>query len=378
MSSNIDNTATGGSDRLTALAALHQEMGGKFVSFAGYSLPLHYPAGIKAEHLHTRSKASIFDVSHMGQIEIYGESVCSALECLVTGDISGLRPGQQRYTLMTNDSGGIIDDLMVTRTSTGLKLVVNAAQKEKVFAYLEEKLSGHELVRQESRSLLAFQGPRAAQILGAITPAVADLDFMQGELFQLEGLDCFVNRCGYTGEDGFEISIDNNDVDTLTRLLLDNGDVALAGLGARDTLRLEAGFCLYGHDIDASSTPVEANLSWTIATKYKAGETRANFPGAGTIMAQLLNGVDRKLVGLRVMGKVPLREGVNILDLQGETQGCVTSGGFAPSISSPVALGYVKSGYCTPGTELQVEIRKRFHTIQVQETPFIEHRYHNR
>ena len=378
MSEPTSHTVAGGETRQTALYSLHLERGGKLVEFAGYSLPLHYPGGIKAEHLHTRAQASIFDVSHMGQILVSGDSASKALEELVTGDMQELKPGRQRYTLLTNDRGGIIDDVMVTRCPKGLRLVVNAAHKESVFHYLDSKLTSHRVTLEKDYSLLALQGPEAAAVLENHVAGVSQLDFMQGRKFQLGTRECFINRCGYTGEDGFEISILNEQVAKLVALLMEDERVALAGLGARDSLRLEAAFCLHGKDINESRTPVEANLSWAIAAKYKNGAAVPGFPGASLIMQQLQSGVAEKLVGLQVMGKVPVRDGCDILGKDGERVGLVTSGSFSPSLSSPVALGYIKSEYIAPGTELQVEIRNRFHTILVKDVPFIKHRYHNR
>ncbi len=378
MFESTSHTVAGGETRQTALHSLHLERGGKLVEFAGYSLPLHYSGGIKAEHLHTRARTSLFDVSHMGQLLVSGESAGKALEELVTGDMQDLAPYQQRYTLLTNDSGGIIDDVMVTRCPEGLRLVVNAAQKESVLHYLDSRLSSHQVTLQSGHSLLALQGPDAAAVLENHVAGVSQLDFMQGGKFQLGAQEYFINRCGYTGEDGFEISLSNEQAEILVALLLDDERVALAGLGARDSLRLEAAFCLYGKDINENRTPIEANLSWAIAAKYRSGATVPRFPGASLIMQQWQNGAAEKLAGLQVRGKVPVRDGCRILGKDGERVGVVTSGGFSPSLSSPVALGYVKSEYSVPGTELQVEIRNRFHTILVKDIPFIKHRYHNR
>lgn len=378
--SDVDGTAVHDKViRHTALHPLHNELSGKMVEFAGYSLPVQFPTGIKTEHLHTRSAAGLFDVSHMGQIRITGESAAKSMEGLVSGDITSLGEFQQRYTLLTNDEGGIIDDLMLTRVPGGISLVVNAAAKESVFEYIKTRLPaklGAELL--ERQALFALQGPRSVDVLEALAPGINTLEFMQAGVFQLNGSECLVHRCGYTGEDGFEIAISDDEALSLAETLLKHSDVLPVGLGARDSLRMEAGLCLHGHDIDARTTPAEAGLSWAVAQKYRRGEQQATFPGASLVLKQLVEGTERKLVGLRPEGKIPVREGASILDGEGQLQGAVTSGGFGPSVNGPVALGYVASKLAEMGTELQVEIRKRFHTMRIVKTPFIEHRYHNR
>jgi len=361
----------------TALAPLHAKWKARMVKFAGYHMPLQYPEGIKAEPLHTRARASLFDVSHMGQLHVYGDEAAGALETLVTGDIAGLAEFQQRYTLLTGATGGIIDDLMVTKIPGGLFLVVNAAGKDRVWRYIGEALpSGLRVERRPDRALLALQGPEAVRVLAGAERGAAHLPFMHAGPFTLHGLECFINRCGYTGEDGFEIAVDNAGAMALAEYLLDHPAVMPAGLAARDSLRLEAGLCLHGHDIDEQTTPVEANLAWAIAVKYRRGSEPARFPGAGTLLQQLKEGPARRLVGLRPVGRIPVREGTVLLDVEGRQAGQVTSGGFGPTVGGPVALGYVSIEHARPGTELQVEIRNRFHTMRVAELPFVSHRYH--
>lgn len=372
-----DNSPEINSPQCTALYSLHTSLGAKLVPFAGYALPLQFADGIKAEHLHTRAHAGLFDVSHMGQIRITGEAAAAAMEKLVTGDITGLRDFQQRYTLLTNPQGGIIDDLMVTRIREGLFVVVNAGCKQNDFTHIKESLPpGCEIEMLNKQALLALQGPTAATVLGSLNVGIAKLGFMQGGQFDINGMACFINRCGYTGEDGFEISVGNDHAENLAELLLQNTEVQAVGLGARDSLRLEAGLCLYGHDIDASTTPVQANLQWAIALKYRNGSVSACFPGAEIILRQVKEGTEKRLVGLQAQGKMPIREGVAILNHEGLEVGRVSSGGFGPAFGGPVAMGYVASEYARVGIELQVEIRNRCHTMRVAELPFVEHRYH--
>jgi aminomethyltransferase len=362
--------------RRTALFSLHQSLDAKIVPFTGYALPVQYADGIKAEHLHTRAKAGLFDVSHMGQLFIRGESAAKSFEKIVTGDICALEDYQQRYTLMTNDEGGIIDDLMVTKLPDGLFVVVNAACKESDLQYIQDTLATDcQVELLVNRSLLALQGPRAVEVLTEFDSEIAQLKFMHAKRSSLMDMECIINRCGYTGEDGFEISVDNENAIALARLLLANEDVKLIGLGARDSLRLEAGLCLYGHDIDAETTPIEANLAWVVASKYKKGEVDAKFPGAERILRQLKQGTEKMLVGVRPEGKMPIREGSLVLNSDNEEIGYVTSGGFGPSLQAPVALAYVQKKYATVSTELHVEIRNRSHTMRVAELPFILHQY---
>ncbi len=361
----------------TALHPLHTAQNGKMVPFAGYEMPVQYPEGIKSEHLHTRAHAGLFDVSHMGQIRVTGEAASASFEKLVTGDITGLRDFQQRYTLLSNDDGGIIDDLMVTKIPQGLFIVVNAACKDNDFAYIKSALSSNcQIEMLDNRALIALQGPAAVKVLSELNAEVAGLGFLSAGDFEFKGIQCFVNRCGYTGEDGFEISVDDGDAMKLASLLLENTEVKPIGLGARDSLRLEAGLCLYGHDININTTPVQANLRWTVAKKYRDASAKAMFPGADIILEQLKSGMDKLLVGLQPEGKMPVREGTVVLNQQGEEIGKVTSGGFGPSFGGPVAMGYVASEFAQSGTELHVEIRNRSHTMRVAELPFVNHQYY--
>ncbi len=372
-----DNLVEIDSPQHTALHPLHVKLHGKLVVFAGYSMPVQFATGIKTEHLHTRSHAGLFDVSHMGQIRLTGDGAAMALEELVTGDIAGMQDFQQRYTLLTSASGGIIDDLMVTKLPDGLSLVVNAAGKKDDFAYIKSSLpSAFQVELLVDRALLALQGPQAVQVLEAFDADIANLGFMQAGYFQLDNIDCLIHRCGYTGEDGFELSVDNIHAVKLAELLLENSEVIAVGLGARDSLRLEAGLCLYGHDINDTTSPIEAGLQWTIAQKYRTGGVEARFPGGQIILGQIETGTQRVLVGLQPDGKMPVREGAIILNKDGETHGQVTSGGFGPSCKGPVAMGYVSREYAKTGTELQVEIRNRIHTMRVKALPFVVHRYH--
>ncbi len=361
----------------TALHTLHTSLNAKLVPFAGYVLPLQYTDGIKAEHLHTRAHAGLFDVSHMGQIQISGAGVARAFEELVTGDIDGLSDFQQRYTLLTNQQGGIIDDLMVTKIPDGLFIVVNAACKQNDYRYIKSALArSYRVEMLDNRALLALQGPRAVRVLASFDNSIPGLSFMRAGQFKIDGIDCRINRCGYTGEDGFEISVDNASAKRLAQLLLACDGVRAVGLGARDSLRLEAGLCLYGHDIDENSTPVEANLRWAIAGKYRDGSVEAHFPGAGIILRQLQEGTEKVRVGLQPTGKMPVRADSVVLDADNVKAGYVTSGGFGPSFDGPVAMGYLSADYVSSDPALHVEIRNRSHTMRVAELPFVAHRYY--
>ena len=357
----------------TPLFDLHCELGARMVPFAGYEMPLQYPAGILAEHRHCRSRAALFDVSHMGQVRIHGERAVALLETLVPADIQGLATGRNRYTMFTNDAGGILDDLIAGREEEGLFLVVNAACKAADIAHLKAKLEPACRVEPlEDRALLALQGPEAAAVLRRLQPAVDTLRFMDSGWFELAGSRCRVARSGYMGEDGFEISVAADAAEELARSLLAAEEVAPAGLGARDSLRLEAGLCLYGHDIDETTTPVEAGLAWTIGKRRREG---GGFPGAEVILRQLREGAPRRLVGLRPQGRAPAREGAEIRLPGGATLGRVTSGGFGPTVGGPVAMGYVDSAHEAPGTRLEVMVRDRAVSAEIVRLPFVPHRY---
>jgi aminomethyltransferase len=361
----------------TPLHALHLAFGAKMVPFAGYDMPVSYPAGILAEHRHCRAAAVLFDVSHMGQLRLTGPDASAALETLVPVDVVGLGEGKQRYALFTNDAGGILDDLMVTRRADHLFLVVNAGCKAADIAHLRatiNKRCGIEPMPQHA--LLALQGPAAANVVARLAPSLARLTFMTGAATTIAGISCFATRSGYTGEDGFEISVAGEDAEALARALLDEPEVEPAGLGARDTLRLEAGLCLYGHDIDTTTTPIEAALAWAIQkVRRPGGERAAGYPGAATIARQLAEGPARKRVGLLGVERAPVREGAPIVDDAGIAIGRVTSGTVGPSVGQPIALAYVPTPLAAPGTSLDAEVRGKRQPMRVATLPFAPHRY---
>lgn len=365
----------------TPLHALHVALGGRMVPFAGYAMPVQYPAGILKEHQHTRAAAGLFDVSHMGQVRLTradGGDPAEALEALVPGDIAGLAVGQMRYTQFTNQAGGILDDLMVTRRADDLFLVVNAACKDQDIALLRAGLepAGCTVEVLEDRALLALQGPQAAEVLGHYVPVCPEMRFMTGRDCELNGIPLYVTRSGYTGEDGFELSIPADRAEEIARLLLgrEEEDVWPIGLGARDSLRLEAGLCLYGHDIDTATTPVEAGLLWSIGKRRRAG---GGFPGAAVIQAQIQDGPPRRRVGLKPEGKAPAREGTEIRDAAGQSVlGTVTSGGFGPSVGGPVAMGYVAAAHAAPGTKVALMVRGKPVPADVVRLPFVAQNYY--
>jgi glycine cleavage system T protein (aminomethyltransferase) len=359
----------------TPLHALHLELGGKMVPFAGYAMPVQYPAGILKEHLHTREKAGLFDVSHMGQALLGGSDPARALERLTPADIQGIPEGLQRYGLLLNHAGGIKDDFMTTRLmgEADLYLVVSAATKEADFAYISERLKAIATLEPlPERALLALQGPLSEKILERHAPGIAALTFMQARRVRVAGAPAIVSRTGYTGEDGFEISLEGRDAERVARALLADSEVLPIGLGARDSLRLEAGLCLYGHDMDESTDPVEANLAWSIGKRRK--EAR-DFPGADRILKHLLEGAAKKRVGLRPEGRAPAREGSQIADKSGRAVGRVTSGGFGPSLNAPVAMGYVETAYAPIGTKLDLLVRGKPLAAEVAVMPFVPSRY---
>jgi aminomethyltransferase len=368
----------------TPLDALHRELGARMVPFAGYAMPVQYDlsgalaercrGGVMAEHLHCRAQAALFDVSHMGQLRLEGEGVVAAFEKLVPGDIAGLKPNRQRYTLFTNEAGGIVDDLMVANPGDGaLFLVVNAARKDVDFAHLRLGLPDSvRLVELPDRALLALQGPLAATALARLAPGTASLPFMGFAPFTVAGAPCWVSRSGYTGEDGFEISVPAEHAESLARALLEMPEVAPAGLGARDSLRLEAGLCLYGNDLDEVTTPIEAGLTWVIGKRRKLAW---DFPGATVARDQLENGAPRLRVGLRPEGRAPARAGTTVVDADGNEAGLVTSGGFSPSLSAPIAMGYVRRDVAADGTALFLLVRGKPLPATVVPMPFVPHRY---
>lgn len=353
----------------TPLFDLHDEVGAKFAPFAGYELPIRFPAGIIKEHLHTRARAGLFDVSHMGQIRITGDKVASWLETLVPGDIEGLGKGQMRYTQFTNETGGILDDLMVTRFEDHFFLVVNAACKKADIDLLAASLPrGASMEVLDDRALIALQGPEAAAVLARHAGArVVTMPFMSAMRCAVAGVGCLVSRCGYTGEDGFEISAPAGEMATLARILLAETAVEPVGLGARDTLRLEAGLCLYGQDIDAETTPVEAGLSWSVGKRRRA---EGGFPGDGVIQRQLSEGVTRKRVGVRPKGRAPVRAHSEITDAAGEIIGEVTSGGFGPTLGGPVAMGYVRRENAAVGSCVSFTVRGKSLPGEIVKLPF--------
>jgi len=347
------------------------------VPFAGYSMPVHYPQGIVKEHLHTREKASIFDVSHMGQYTISGKGVAAALEKVLPIALIDLAPGRQRYGFLTNQQGGIIDDLMLTRiTEDSFYLVVNAARKAFDHEHLATQLKDFDIKTIEDHTLIAVQGPLATAILKTHMADVSTLKFMESHLFNVGGVKCRVWRSGYTGEDGYEIAIPNHGALALTEKLLSHDAIQLAGLGARDSLRLEAGLCLYGNDIDEGTTPVEANLTWAISPVRKpGGERQGGFIGEKNIFKQLQYGADSKRVGLHIDDKIPVRAGSELFDQSNHLVGRVTSGGYGASVGAPIAMGYVERHLAMPGTTLSAKVRQKHVVLKVTKLPFIRHRY---
>jgi aminomethyltransferase len=365
----------------TPLYDLHVAAGAKMVPFAGYAMPVQYSPGVLKEHLWTREKAGLFDVSHMGICFLQGpdhEAVARALEALVPADILGLAPGQQRYTQLLADDGGILDDLMVTRSpepvgNGTLILVVNAARKEADYAHIRSRLPpGVSLFVADKRALIALQGPAAATVLARHLPAASDLTFMTGAFATMAGHTVFLTRSGYTGEDGWEIAVPEAAVVEVWKLLCGDPLVQPIGLGARDSLRLEAGLCLYGHDIDTSTSPVEAGLAWSIQKRRRID---GGFPGAARIQRELRDGPVRKRVGFRPEGRAPAREGAEVLCGAGERIGSVTSGGFGPTVNGPIAMGYVASTHAAPGTKVQLVVRGKPLPAEIATMPFAPHRY---
>ncbi len=365
----------------TPLHALHVELGAKMVPFAGYEMPVQYPTGVLQEHNHTRTNAGLFDVSHMGQVRIRGANPAAAIEALVPVDIVGLKSGQQRYALFTNEAGCILDDLMVARLGDELFVVVNAACKAQDIALMQKALTSTCTVEPlTDRALIALQGPTASAALQRLAPAVGAMTFMEIMTVSLASADCIVSRSGYTGEDGYEISVPADRADALARLLLAQPEVKPIGLGARDSLRLEAGLCLYGHDIDTTTTPVEASLGWALSKARRAGGERAGgYPGAGVIERQLKDGVSRRRVGLRGLEKIPVREGADLYDgadFSAAKIGRVTSGCPAPTFGAPVAMGYVATASAAVGTRIFADVRGKRVPMEIAKTPFVPQRYY--
>ena len=357
----------------TPLYALHQSLGAKLVPFAGYEMPVQYPTGIIAEHLHTRAKAALFDVSHMGQVRLSGPRIIADLEALIPADIAGLAQGRVRYTMFTNESGGIRDDLMVGKDGAELRLVVNAGPKHADLDHLRRHL-GEQAVRWlDDRALLALQGPASAQVLARFAPGIGEMSFMAAAAIEIAGQRCHVTRSGYTGEDGFEISVSAAGAEALARLLLGEPEIIPAGLGARDTLRLEAGLCLYGSDIDETTSVIEADLGWTIQPRRRR---EGGFLGAALILRQLAEGAPRRRVGIKPEGRQIARGETAIVDAAGMPIGHVTSGGFGPSVDGAIAMGYVAASHAKLGTEIGLVVRGATRPARVVPLPFVPHRYY--
>jgi aminomethyltransferase len=367
----------------TPLHALHLSLGARMVPFAGYDMPVQYPAGVMKEHLHTRAKAGLFDVSHMGQVLVKAssgtfEDAALALEKLVPVDILGLKPGRQRYGFFTDENGGILDDLMLANRGDHLFVVVNAACKGADIAHMQAHLSGCSVTPLDDRALIALQGPAAETVLASLNPDVASMKFMDVRDVTLAGAACIVSRSGYSGEDGFEISVPAEKAEDLAKALLAHGDCEAIGLGARDSLRLEAGLCLYGNDIDTTTSPIEASLEWAIQKARRTGGDReGGFPGAERILRELANGTARRRVGLKPEGKAPVRAHARLFaDAEGTRDiGEVTSGTFGPSIEGPVAMGYVPATHAAPGTQIFAEVRGKYLPVTVSALPFITPTY---
>lgn len=381
MQATFGENMTHSSEKLlkTPCYNLHLEAGGKMVPFAGYQMPVQYNMGVKKEHLHTREKVGLFDVSHMGQLKLIGKNAAIALEKLVPVDIIDLPIGKQRYALFTNDQGGLLDDLMVSNFGDHLFVVVNAACKAQDIAHLQRHIpSDIEIQILENRALLAIQGPKTGEVLKRLIPESADMIFMDSRVVNFDGVECIIGRAGYTGEDGFEISIPQADAERIARLLLAEAEVEWIGLGARDSLRLESGLCLYGHDIDETTTPVEASLLWAISKVRRTdGERAGGFPGAKIILEQIATkNVNRKRIGMVGLGKAPVREGTLLYNSNDEKIGIVTSGTAGPTKGSPIAMGYVETDYAVLDTQIYADVRGKKLPMLIQRMPFVAQRYY--
>jgi aminomethyltransferase len=364
----------------TPLNALHIELGARMVPFAGYSMPVQYPMGLMAEHHHTRAEAGLFDVSHMGQLRLVGPDAAAAFESLMPVDVIDLPVGKQRYGLLLTDEGTIIDDLMFVNRGTDIFVIVNGACKVNDIAHIQARIGAHcQVIPMPERALLALQGPKAVDALSRMVPGVEKLVFMTGASFDWQGADLFITRSGYTGEDGFEISVGNDQVDAFARALLAQAEVKAIGLGARNSLRLEAGLCLYGNDIDTTTTPIEAGLNWALQKVRRTGGARAGgFPGANIVLGQLdgTHPLTRKRVGLIAQERVPVREHVELQSLQGIKIGEVSSGLLGPTANVPVAMGYVDAANAAIGTVVNAMVRGKAVPMTVSAMPFIPNRYY--
>ncbi|CAN7484259.1 MULTISPECIES: glycine cleavage system aminomethyltransferase GcvT [Variovorax] len=375
----------------TPLYGLHVELGARMVPFAGYSMPVQYPAGLMAEHRHTRNAAGLFDISHMGQLRLVGPDAAAAFETLMPVDVIDLAPGKQRYGLLLNDEGGILDDLMFFNEGHGsIFVIVNGACKVADIAHIQQKIGARcDVQPMPDHALLALQGPQAAAVLARLSPGIERFVFMTGGAVQIGGIPAFATRSGYTGEDGFEISVAGQNAEALARLLLAQPEVEPIGLGARNSLRLEAGLCLYGNDIDTTTTPVEASLNWAIQKVRRTGGAReGGFPGAARVLAQLAaatagaaghtdhDTLKRKRVGLVALERVPVRDGTVLQSFEGKDIGFVTSGLLGPTADRPIAMGYVATAYSEPGTRVQAIVRGKPVPMEVSTLPFVPTRYY--
>ncbi len=368
----MSDPATVEPPRLSPLDGLHRRLGARIIDFAGWSLPVSYPAGLLAEHAACRGGAALFDVSHMGQLSLSGAASDVALESLVPADLQALKPGRQRYTQFLNETGGMLDDLMVSRLPDRLFLVVNASRAADDVLHLQKHLpDGISITEHQDRALLALQGPQASAILRGLAPAAAAMAFMDVAELDLDGIACWVSRSGYSGEDGYEISAPAEQAERLAELLLTAG-AAPAGLGARDSLRLEAGLCLYGSDLDELTTPVEAGLAWSIQRRRRE---QGGYPGAAVLADQFAHGTTRQRVGLRLDGRAPARAMADIVAEDGTLAGAVTSGTFSPTLNAPIAMGYVRTALAAQGTRLHLRVRGRDLPASVVPTPFVPHHY---
>ncbi|MCP5073696.1 MAG: glycine cleavage system aminomethyltransferase GcvT [Rhodobacteraceae bacterium] len=358
--------------RRTPLYDLHLEHGGKMVDFAGWEMPVQYPLGIMGEHKQCRERAAIFDVSHMGQVELRGKNTAEELEKLVPASIVPLAENKARYTFFTNPQGGIMDDLIVSNAGDHLFVVVNASMRDQDIGHMRNNLDRIDVIELTDRALVAVQGPKAEAVVGALCPAAIDLKFMETSVVDIIGASCRISRLGYTGEDGYEISIPEDRALEITNAFLAHEDCEMAGLGARDSLRLEAGLCLYGNDIDNGTSPIEASLNWAIQKRRREG---GGFPGAERIQAELANGPTRKLVGIKPEGRAPARQGVEIQDQDGNTVGMVTSGGFGPTVQGPVSMGYVSTELSAPGSKVDLLVRGKAQPAEVIALPFVQQNY---
>ncbi|MBL1141170.1 MAG: glycine cleavage system aminomethyltransferase GcvT [Proteobacteria bacterium] len=355
------------------LAEIHRTLDAKMTEFAGYELPLYFK-GFKQEHLHTRSKASLFDISHMGQFELSGANLIRSLEKLVPADLRQLKNNHSVITVLLNEQAGVIDDVMLTRLGNSFRLVANGAQKYKVFELLQTQLDDSvQLNHQEDYAFIALQGPKAEAVLDQFNPDIKQMKFLMADHFELAGINCFVSRTGYSGEDGYEISIKAEFAEQLVKLLLEHTEVEPAGLGARDSLRLEAGLCLYGHELNESITPVEAGMGWMIAKSRR--NDNSEFNGKKIILEQLNDGIEKLRMGLAIEGKVPVREGAVLFDESNKEIGFVSSGVFSPSLNYPIAQAYIDVAYTNMGTILKVQVRNKTITVRVSALPFIKLNY---